>query len=302
MTRTDTDTWDLATGVGATATMVAAGRARANRDGLIDDRFAAPLVGAVGVDFFTRWADGDLDAADVDIPDHPWGMQQMTNLMAARTEHMDAFLTDAAAAGVRQAVILASGLDARAYRLPWPTGMTVFEIDQPDVLDFKTAALDGLGAQPGAALRAVPIDLRQDWPSALRQAGFEPAQPAAWLAEGLLPFLPPQAQDRLLDTITELSAPGSRLLTEMFMDFPGAQQIMQETTKRWYDNGLDVQLDNLMYDAERNDVATYLAGRGWQTSGVQLSKLLTDKGLPVPPRGDAEKSMADNYYCTATLG
>ena len=74
MPRTDNDTWDLATSVGATATMVAAGRARASIADrpLIEDPFAQPLVQAVGVDFFTRWGAGELDAAEVDIPDHPW--------------------------------------------------------------------------------------------------------------------------------------------------------------------------------------------------------------------------------------
>lgn len=95
MARTDDDTWDLATSVGATATMVAAGRARATRDGLIDDRFAEPLVRAVGVDFMTRWAAGELDSADVDEPGAPWGMQRMTDMMAARTRYIDAFFAEA---------------------------------------------------------------------------------------------------------------------------------------------------------------------------------------------------------------
>jgi O-methyltransferase involved in polyketide biosynthesis len=73
--------WDLATSVGASAAMVAAGRARATRAHLINDRFAVPLVRAVGVDFFTRWATGALAAGDVDVPGAPWGMQQMTDLL-----------------------------------------------------------------------------------------------------------------------------------------------------------------------------------------------------------------------------
>ncbi len=148
MARTDDDTWDLATSVGATATMVAAGRARATRDGLIDDPFAEPLVRAVGVDFFTRWAAGELDAADVDVPGAAWGMQRMTDMLTARTRYIDAFFAEAGAAGIRQVVILASGLDARAYRLPWPAGTTVFEIDQPRVLEFKAATIAQLGAEP----------------------------------------------------------------------------------------------------------------------------------------------------------
>lgn len=139
MARTDDDSWDLATGVGATATLVAAGRARAARAAqpLIDDPFAEPLVRAVGVEFLTRWATGELDAADVDDPDAAWGLQRMTTELVVRTRYFDQFFLDAAAAGVRQAVILASGLDARGYRLPWPADTTVFEVDQPRVLEFK---------------------------------------------------------------------------------------------------------------------------------------------------------------------
>ena len=198
--------------------MVAAGRARATRAALIDDPFAEPLVRAVGVDFFTRWAAGELDAADVDVPGAPWGMQRMTDLLAARTRYIDAFFSDAGDAGIRQVVILAAGLDARGYRLPWAPGTTVFEVDQPQVIEFKTATIGALGAQPTADVRAVAIDLRHDWPSALRQAGFDSAQPAAWAAEGLLGFLPPDAQDRLLDNITALSADGSRLVAEVFLN------------------------------------------------------------------------------------
>ncbi len=170
MARTDDDSWDLATGVGATATLVAAGRARAARAAqpLIDDPFAEPLVRAVGVEFLTRWATGELDAADVDDPDAAWGLQRMTTELVVRTRYFDQFFLDAAAAGVRQAVILASGLDARGYRLPWPADTTVFEVDQPRVLEFKAQTLAGLGAQPTADLRMVPVCPRRppfplDW-------------------------------------------------------------------------------------------------------------------------------------------
>ena len=299
MTRTDDDTWDLATSVGATATMVAAGRARATKGQLIDDPFAEPLVRAVGVDFFTRWAVGDLDAAEVDIPGHPWGMQPMTDLMAVRTAFIDTFLADAAAAGIRQAVILASGLDARGYRLTWPAGMTLFEIDQPQVIEFKTATLAALGAYPSVDLRPVPIDLRHDWPSALRDSGFDAEQPTAWVAEGLLAFLSPDAQDRLLDNITALSADGSRLVTETFLNSPDDLQVMHAAAEKWYEHGLDARIDNLWYPEGRHDVATYLDEHGWRTTRTLASELLTDKGLPVPPRDRAESSATENYYCTA---
>jgi methyltransferase (TIGR00027 family) len=299
MTRSDNDTWDLATSVGATATMVAAGRARASRDHIIDDPFAEPLVRAVGVDFFTRWATGELDAAAVDIPGHSWGMQPMTNLMAVRTSFIDAFLADAVAAGIRQVVLLASGLDARGYRLTWPTGTTLFEIDQPAVIEFKTATLAALGAEPTAQLRPVPADLRHDWPSALTDAGFDARQPTGWVAEGLLAFLPPTAQDRLLDNITALSADGSRLVADIFLTSAKEVQSTNAATEKWYEHGLDARIDNLWYPGDRHDVATYLDQHGWQTTRTLPRQLLADRGLPVPPRADDNSSAAQNYYCTA---
>ena len=300
MARSDDDSWDLATSVGATATMVAAGRGRATHDGLIDDPFAEPLVRAVGVDFFTRWANGEIDAADVDVPGAPWGMQRMTDLLAARTRYIDAFFADAVAAGIRQVVILASGLDARGYRLPWAPGTTVFEIDQPEVIEFKTATIEGLGAKPTAQIRAVPVDLRHDWPAALQAAGFDTGQPAAWAAEGLLGFLPPDAQDRLLDKITELSADGSQLVAEIFINTGNTGDSLNEATRRWQDNGLDIALDDLGFPGDRNDAASYLAERGWEAVRTPLNQLLADNGLPLHA-GTEDAPFGRNYYCTAVL-
>jgi methyltransferase (TIGR00027 family) len=301
MARSDDDTWDLATSVGATATMVAAGRARATRAGLIDDPFAEPLVRAVGVDFFTRWAAGELESAQVDVPGAPWGMQRMTDMLAARTRYIDASFADATAAGIRQAVILAAGLDARAYRLPWPDGTTVFEIDQPEVTEFKTATIAALGAQPTADIRAVSIDLRHDWPSALEQVGFDAGQPTVWLAEGLLGFLPADAQDRLLDNVTALSADGSRLVAEIFLGSDATQQALNAATLLWQERGLDVALENLGFPGERNDVAGYLDDRGWRTVRTPLNQLLADNGLPQQPIESEDSPFAGNYYCTAVL-
>jgi methyltransferase (TIGR00027 family) len=300
MARTDNDTWDLATSVGATATMVAAGRARATRDALIDDPFAEPLVRSVGIDFFTRWAGGELDSADVDVPGAPWGMQRMTDIQAARTRYIDAFFARAADAGIRQVVILASGLDARAYRLPWAAGTTVFEIDQPRVIEFKAATIADLGAKPTADVRAVPIDLRLDWPAALRRAGFDNASPAAWAAEGLLGFLPADAQDRLLDNITALSADGSQLVAEVFLNSGANLQALNAATQRWRENGLGVELQNLGFPGERSDVATYLEDRGWHPVRTSLNELLGDNGLPLQST-DADAPFSGNYYCTAVL-
>ena len=307
MARTDNDSWDLATSVGATATMVAAGRARATRadNPLIEDRFAEPLVRAVGVDFFTRWASGELDPVDVDTPGAPWGMQRMTDIQAARTRYIDAFFARAQAADVRQAVILASGLDARAYRLPWAAGTTVFEIDQPQVIEFKTHTLADLGATPTADRRVVAIDLRDDWPAALRTAGFDPERPTAWSAEGLLGYLPPEAQDRLLDTITELSAPGSRFATESASNIePGDQEKMRERmqriSERWRAHGFDLDMTGLVYFGDRNEAAPYLSDHGWQLTTSSVRDLFAANGLP--PFEDDDVRMGDLLYVSGSLG
>jgi methyltransferase (TIGR00027 family) len=304
--RTENDTWDLATTVGATATMVAAGRARATNEALIDDRFAEPLVRAVGIDFFTRWATGELAAADVDDPESPWGMQRMTDLLTARTRYFDAFFANAVATGIRQAVILASGLDARGYRVRWPAGTVVFEIDQPEVLAFKAEALAELGAAPSADVRPVPIDLRHDWPTALREAGFDAHKPTAWIAEGLLPFLPSEAQDRLLDNITALSAAGSRLASEVSpmganVDSDATDRPLDATTQRWRDHGFDVDFGDLGFAGERNDLVPYLADRGWQSTRTPVQQLLAEAGLPPIPSVDGAVAIGDNYYCTSVM-
>ena len=307
MPRTDNDTWDLATSVGATATMVAAARAVATKaeNPIIHDQFAEPLVRAVGVDFLTRWASGDLNVAAVDADDATWKLQQMPDAMAARTRFFDAFFADATKAGIRQAVILASGLDARAYRLDWPAGTTVFEVDQPEVIAFKTQTLSELGANPTADRRTVAIDLRHDWPAALVEAGFDRTQPTAWIAEGLLGYLPPEAQDRLLDNISALSADGSRLATEAIPDLPDvdrekARELMREATEKWRAHGFDLDFEELGYQGERHDVAHYLDGLGWRSVGRPMSQLLAEHGLPPVPQTTDSVSMADTIYYTST--
>jgi methyltransferase (TIGR00027 family) len=308
MPRTDNDTWDLATSVGATATMVAAARAIAtNADNpLIEDRFAEPLVRAVGVDFFTRWVSGDLVAADVDDHASGWKLEHMPVAMAARTRFFDSFFYAATQAGIRQAVILASGLDARAYRLAWPADMTVFEIDQPQVIEFKAAELAKLSAAPQAELRTVAIDLRNDWPKALVEAGFDRNQPTAWIAEGLFGYLPPEAQDRLLDNITALSADGSRLACEAIpdmseVDTEKAQEMMRRATAKWREHGFDLEFGELGYQGERNDVGVYLDNLGWQSYGIRMTELLADFGLDAIPQTNDSVSVADTIYYSSVL-
>lgn len=309
MARTENDTWDLASSVGVTATAVATGRAMASRAEapLIDDPFAEPLVRAVGIDLFTRLAAGEIDPADLDGGDaNPMSMTRLADNMAVRTRFFDEFFLAAGAAGVRQAVILASGLDARAYRLAWPSEpapTVVYEIDQPEVIDFKTRVLAERGAAPTAVRRTVAVDLRDDWPAALTAAGFDPAQPTAWSAEGLLAYLPSDAQDRLLDTVTALSAPGSRFAIESTPPLPAAEEDearrrLAEAAEQMRGHGLDLDIADLVYFGDRNDAGTYLAARGWQISSRGVNELFAAHGLPQLD----DEAFAGLAYVTAVLG
>ncbi|MDT5229866.1 MAG: hypothetical protein QOJ56_4639 [Mycobacterium sp.] len=287
MTRSDSDTWDLACSVGATATMVAAARALASEDTnpIINDPFAAPLVRAAGIDFFTRVVDGEIDPTlEENVGENGKGeLQTETDSLAVRTRFFDEFFTNATAAGIGQAVILAAGLDARAYRLAWASGSVVYEVDQPKVVAFKTETMAGLGAKPTAERRTVSIDLREDWPAALRDSGFDDTKPAAWSAEGLLMYLPPEAQDRLFDHITALSAPGSQLATEYHPQTgPTMAERSQAMNNRWANLGCDVDLSGLFYEGERNNVADYLSDRGWQVVTRARRELFGDYGRPFP--------------------
>jgi methyltransferase (TIGR00027 family) len=298
MARTEGDTWDLASSVGATATMVAAQRALGHREKLIDDAFAEPLVRAVGVDLFTRMLDGDIDLTDVEPAFTP---RRAAESMAIRTRFFDKVFLDGADAGVRQAVILAAGLDARGYRLPWPDGTVVYEVDQPEVIEFKTTTLAGIGATPTATHRTVAIDLREDWPTALKDNGFDPSQPTAWSAEGLLIYLPSEAQDRLFDAITELSAPGSRLATEHVPDLDAfTDERAKKMSERMKQLGSDIEMADLVYQGERSHVVEYLAERGWDVSVLTMREAYAVNGFDFP---DDEMSamFADLSYVSAVL-
>ncbi|MFV8054190.1 SAM-dependent methyltransferase [Mycobacterium sp. 48b] len=207
MARTDDDSWDITESVGATALAVAMARAH-------ETASDTPL-------FTDPCAQLFLDAAAARGWRPPTGamaqrIRAIGNYAAARTKWFDEFFLAAGAAGIRQSVILAAGLDARAWRLPWIHDSVVFEIDQPQVLQFKEQVLAAHGVAPKARHVAVAVDLRQDWPKALRDAGFDVTEPTAWSVEGLLPYLPADAQDLLFERITELSARDSRIAVEAF--------------------------------------------------------------------------------------
>jgi methyltransferase (TIGR00027 family) len=304
--RTTDDSWDIATSVGATAVMVALARAveTASSDPLIRDQFADPLVSTPELEGVREqvaawWAGPDGD----DDPDFAVDSNHMVNYQAVRTHFFDAYFAEATAAGVRQVVILAAGLDSRAYRLDWPAGVTVYEIDLPKVLEYKAQTLAGHGAAPTADRRPVPVDLRHDWPQALRDNGFDVSQPTAWLAEGLLPFLPAAAQEAMFASIDALSGSSSRVAVENF-GVDAEQRRLAEA--KWADlrakreaRGQDTSFNpfDLWFEDEgRPDCGDWFAAHGWTVRTVNAREEATRLGRE--PQSD-ERPFT-NSFVTAT--
>jgi methyltransferase (TIGR00027 family) len=283
MTRTDHDSWDLRSGVGTTATMVAAARAVATRQphAIINDPWAAPLVEAVGIESLSRMVQLGTPPADAGLGSD-LRLQPMIDSFAVRTRFFDEFFTAATNAGIRQVVILAAGLDSRAHRLPWPHGTVIYEVDLTSVLSFKADVFSRLGVAPLARHRPVACDLRDDWATALRGHGFDGSRPTAWSAEGLLMYLPPDAQDQLFDTITALSASRSQLATEYHPDVLAEVSRRSASDVRWRVNGIDVDTAHLVYTGERNLVRNYLVAQGWSVVEQTRVSLFKQSGLPAP--------------------
>ncbi|MCI2416818.1 SAM-dependent methyltransferase [Saccharopolyspora sp. K220] len=299
MPRHDNDQWDIVTSVGLTALAVAACRAIETKraDALIQDPFADALVSSAGTDFPVsaqlphRGPDDESDFEEV------W--TYTASHMGVRSRFFDNFLHDSWHNGVTQAVILASGLDARAWRLDWPEGCSVYEIDQPKVLAYKDDVLAEEGARPRCARHAVAIDLREDWSAALERSGFDRSRPTAWLAEGLLPYLPDHAEEGLLKAVHELSAPGSRIAVEHMR---AVRSVMQHFSSRYEQLaeqwGLDI--NDLFYDNDqRPDPDDRLAELGWQTNAALGSELAQAYGRTAD--GVPEDMSQHLRYVTAQL-
>lgn len=295
MARTDNDTWEITESVGATALGVAAARAAETRSDapLISDPFAQVFLDAAGDGVWNWHSAPQLPPELIEAePELPLQMQAMVGYMASRTAFFDQFFLDATRGGIRQAVILAAGLDARAWRLGWPDGTTVYELDQPRVLEFKASTLAEHGARPACNRIAVPVDLRQDWPEALRQAGFDPSQPSVWSAEGLMPYLPSAAQDLLFERVQQLTAPGSRVAVEAlgpkFLD-PDSRAKRRERMERIRARmaELDPQreiprTDELWYFEEREDVGDWFDRHGWDVTVTPADQLMAGYGRKAP--------------------
>lgn len=271
--RTNDDQWSITDSVGRTALLVALGRALETRSdsALISDPYAAQFVADSGeTDLAPERIEALLDADD--DPALTRAIDLLRNMMAARTQRIDAALTAANDDGCLQVVILASGLDARAYRLPWRPGTTVFEVDQPAVLEFKNQTLERLDATTPATRITVACDLREDWLSALTGAGFRSDRPTVWLCEGLLPYLTSADQERLLTTIGTAAPVGSTLV----FDVPRASFDLGQMD--FQAQAFGVEIDELMLDVGEFAAQDWLEGNGWTTGSDSIGALLTSYG------------------------
>ncbi|SFM87497.1 methyltransferase, TIGR00027 family [Pseudonocardia ammonioxydans] len=305
--RTADDQWDITSSVGATALVVAAGRATESRrdDRLVDDPLAQAFVDAAGPVLPVpdgRTPDGTDCTGGTDGTDEgpgaggddgdEWVAQ--AGYQGVRSRFFDEALLGA---GTRQVVLLAAGLDARALRLGWPSGTTVFEVDQPRVLGFKDEVIDSVGGTPTARRVTVPVDLRHDWPAALTAAGFDPRLPTAWLAEGLLPYLPADAERLLFERVHALSAPGSRIAVEHIGgigDRIAADPYLRSLSERLF--GTDVR--GLFFDEPRTEAPhARLRRYGWTVTARRAADVATDYGRPLDGRiaamGEVELLSAD---------
>lgn len=277
--RSDGDSWDISTSVGSTALFVAAARAleAAKPDPAAVDPYAELFCRAVGGD----WA----AVLDGTLPDHQllsseFG-QHFVNFQGARTRYFDEYFSGVVEAGVRQVVMLAAGLDSRAFRLSWPDGTTIFELDQPQVLGFKSYVLSQRGIRPTAERREVAVDLREDWPAALRDAGFDPAQPSAWIAEGLLIYLPAVAQEQLFTGIDSLAASGSHAAVEDGTPMP--TDAYEAAVAAEVEAGDDTRnFHRLVYNEQHAPADQWFAAHGWSATVTPLASCLSGLGRPVP--------------------
>jgi methyltransferase (TIGR00027 family) len=308
--RTDNDSWEITESVGATALGVAAARAAETRseNPLISDPFAQVFLDAVGDGVWNWHSAPQLPAELIEAePELPLQMQSMVSYMASRTAFFDQFFLDATRAGIRQAVILAAGLDSRSWRLPWPDGTTVYELDQPRVLEFKLSTLAEHGAQPACNRVAVAVDLRQDWPTALQQAGFDSSAPSAWSAEGLMPYLPAVAQELLFDRVHGLTVAGSRVAVEAlgprFLD-PEFRAKRRERMDRIRALMAEVnpqreipRTDELWYFEEREDVGDWFRRHGWNVTVTPSDELMAGYNRRAPK--EVEDEVPGNLFVTA---
>jgi len=295
--RSEGDSWDITTSVGSTALFVATARA-------LEARKPDPLAVDPYAELFCRTAGGNWAALVAgNLPDHQlltsdFG-EHFVNFQGARTRYFDDYIRRAADAGVRQVVILAAGLDSRAYRLLWPDGTKIFELDQPQVLAFKSYVLSQRGIRPAAERHEVAVDLREDWPEALRASGFDPEMPSAWIAEGLLMYLPAAAQDQLFIGIDGLAAPGSHVAVEDGAPMSDADFAAAVAAEVAADDDSRI-FHRLVYNERCSPADEWFGERGWDAVATPLPGYLRELGRPVPgPDSEAGPMVARNSLVRA---
>jgi len=299
MTRWAGDQWDIVSSVGFTALMGSAFRAleTARTQPLIRDEYARVFIEVSGEPRLTS-ALKEFTAND------NWGpvMVDHVNHHAVRTKYFDEFFFTATDSGVRQVVILAAGLDSRAYRINWPAGTIVYELDQPKVLQFKNEVLFSIGAQPQAERRTVAADLRDDWVRALTGAGFDRHARTAWLAEGLLAYLPGAAHDALFEAITVASAPGSWLSTEWRQQHATTEQLSDTLAALNPKFLASIDIGGLTYNDERHDPLQWLQNHGWSVyTEARLDRAATYGRLAHPGLTNLAALWRHAYFVTARL-
>ncbi|MEV7546023.1 class I SAM-dependent methyltransferase [Streptomyces sp. NPDC089915] len=199
-----------------------------------------------------------------------------------RTRFLDDLLRQASASGIRQVVLLGAGMDGRAFRMDWPEGTRLFEVDTAEPLDFKASVLRRERAVARCERITVAVDLREDWPGALTAAGHDPAVPTVWIAEGLLIYLPQDAVELLLARIGARSAAGSRMGLTLgprgVIDRFGADAAPGSAASMWVSEMPD-------------DPLGWLAGHGWRAESHTLRERAAAYGRPAgtPPRGGGER-------------
>ncbi|MEU9031838.1 class I SAM-dependent methyltransferase [Streptomyces sp. NPDC048383] len=271
-------------GVGLTALLVAAARAieTHRHDSLAQDAYAEHFVRAAPA--CTDWPVRIEQVPDGD--DNPlWG--RFARYFGLRTRVLDDFLLQSARTEARQVVLLGAGLDTRAFRLDWPSDLVVFEIDRAGVLAFKQQVLTGLSAAPKVKRVPVPVDLRADWVTALITAGFDPAVPSVWLAEGLLFYLPGPAETYLIDTVDRLTTGGSALAFEAKLE-PDLLAYRDSPIYTATREQIGIDLLHLFETGPRPDSVGDLTAKGWFTSMHTPFDFTRRHGRgPVPEANDA---------------
>ncbi|MEU3859732.1 SAM-dependent methyltransferase [Streptomyces sp. NPDC028722] len=284
----------VAEGVGRTALLVAAARAIETHrtDALARDPFAEHFVRAAPVSAGWPVRPEQVPAGEADPL---WG--RLGRYFGLRTRVLDEHLLDSVERDARQVVLLGAGLDCRAFRLGWPPGCAVHEVDTAGVLAFKQAVLDGTRATPTAGRRTIAADLRLDWSEVLLNAGFDPAAPTAWLAEGLLLYLPAAAERRLMATIGRLSAAGSTLAYEI-KEIAESPRVRASPVYAAARQRLGIDLLALFDSEARPDSAGELTKRGW-TVAVHTPYDFTAR-YGRGPRPEPDDALAANRWIFAT--